>query len=150
MLIYRMKVQLLVTNLNLIEDIKSLHEFIKESPQLEKGTQLRTNVIQTFKQLLKVKIQGNLLSKQFEEDENKLQQDHDIYLLQYEQAYDALQKTVTDLAAQRGTKQGELTATKKQITHINKQEQEYQKLNIDRMISEYNDLHTYQSRVQEE
>ena len=137
-------------NLNLIEDIKSLHEFIKESPQLEKGTQLRTNVIQTFKQLLKVKIQGNLLSKQFEEDENKLQQDHDIYLLQYEQAYDALQKTVTDLAAQRGTKQGELTATKKQITHINKQEQEYQKLNIDRMISEYNDLPTYQSRVQEE
>ncbi|ENV16180.1 ATP-binding protein [Acinetobacter guillouiae] len=137
-------------NLSLIEDIKSLREFIKESPQLEKGTQLRANVIQTFKQLLKLKIQGQALSEQFEEDENKLQQNHDIYIQQYEQDFEAIQKTVTDLATQLSSKQGERTTVKKQIEHINQKEQEYQKLNINRMISEYNDLPTYQTRVQEE
>lgn len=137
-------------NLSLIEDIKSLREFIKESPQLEKGAQLRADVIQTLKQLIKVKLQGNALIGQFEEAEKKQQQDHDTYLQQYEQGYEALQTSITELAAQLSTKQGERTSVKNQIKHLNQKEQEYQELNIDRMISEYNDLPACQARVQEE
>lgn len=137
-------------NLNLIEDMRSLQEFIKASSQLEKGTQLRTNVIQTYQQLLKVKLQGHVLTEQFIEDECELQLEHDTYLLKYEQDYDVLQTTITDLATQLHSKQGEHTAVKNQIEHINRQEQEYQQLNIDRMISEYHELPAYQVKVQEE
>lgn len=137
-------------NLNLIEDMRSLQEFIKASSQLEKGTQLRANVIQTYQQLLKVKLQGHVLTEQFIEDECELQLEHDTYLLKYEQDYDILQTTITDLATQLHSKQGEHTAVKNQIEHINKQEQEYQELNIERMVSEYYDLPVYQVKVQEE
>lgn len=137
-------------NLNLIDDIRSLQEFVKVSSQLEKGTQLRASVIQTYQQLLRVKLQGHALTEQFIEDEHERELEHHAYLLKYQQHYDTLQTTITDLSTQRHSKQGESKAVRNQIEHINRQEQEYQQLNIDRMISEYHDLPAYQVKVQKE
>ncbi|MEB3754870.1 ATP-binding protein [Acinetobacter sp. MD2(2019)] len=138
------------SNLNLIEDMRSLQQFIKSSSQLEKGTQLRTNVIQTYQQLLTVKLQGEMLTEQLIGDEQHLQQLNDAYLEKYEHNYHDLQTTISDLATQLSSKQGERTTTKNQIEHINKQEEEYQQLNINHMIKEYDNLPVYQLKLQEE
>lgn len=136
-------------NLTLIEDIKSLREFIKESSQLAKGAQLRQDVVQTLKQLVKVKWQGDRLTEQLDVGEEKLKQDHGVYLQQYELTSSTLQSEVTELSTQHSDKQGKRKSVNKKLEHINQQEQEYLTQDIQHLIREYAELPRYQTQHQE-